>query len=669
MPSTFFGLQIAYSGLKASNAALNTTANNVANVETEGYSRQKVKTAASESLRVFATYGCAGAGVDTLAIERVRDQFYDEKYRDNETRLGEYERKEYYMSIVEEYFTDDGTTGFKSIFDNLVGSMQEVAKNSSSTSTKATFVAEVKSMADYFNNMSGDLKDLQKDINDEIKIQISQVNSIAEEIATINKQINVIEISGTIANELRDKRDVLIDELSQYLDVTVKETPIYNSQNEETGANRCIVSVAGGQMLVDGNEYRKLVCVARESYEKVYQTDADGLYDIYISYGGEREFDNAEIRAKFEQFRLDNASMGGSIKGLADLRDGNNGNYFNGTVTSVDTVNQTVTMTSNDDDMKYISQCNLSDSGGRIVIGAQEYYYKDWNVSYVKDANGNDTDEIATYTFSIDADRSDQSIDSTKVGKEVMMGSYSKYQGIPYYMSQMNEWVRNYSRAMNRVFSSEVYKDPTTMGDADAFTAKGEPAGIVTSGKKATDDSQYTEEELNGYYYDTVAGDWVKVTDTESFDQVSGKFEQDNRKYYHVNAFNFSVENNLMLDADLLGTRKDSSHGVEECDNMYEAMDILKDKERLSFRGYNASGFLEAVLADSALNTSNARVFTDTYTSLHTVLGNQRTAISGVDSDEEAVNLVKYENAYTLASKMIQTFQEIYDRLILQTGV
>ena len=191
----------------------------------------------------------------------------------------------------------------------------------------------------------------------------------------------------------------------------------------------------------------------------------------------------------------------------------------------------------------------------------------------------------------------------------------------------------------------------------------------MASGRRTTDDSQYTEEELNGYYYDTATSSWQKVTDTELFDQINGTFEQDNRKYYHVNAFNFSVENNLMLDADLLGSRKDSSHGVEECDNVYEAMDILKDKERLSFRGYNASGFLEAVLADSALNTSNARVFTDTYTSLHTVLGNQRTSISGVDSDEEAVNLVKYENAYTLASKMIQTFQEIYDRLILQTGV
>ena len=68
MPSQFFGLNIAYSGLMASNAALNTTSNNIANVETQGYSRQQVEQAASNALRVFTTYGCAGAGVDVLAI-------------------------------------------------------------------------------------------------------------------------------------------------------------------------------------------------------------------------------------------------------------------------------------------------------------------------------------------------------------------------------------------------------------------------------------------------------------------------------------------------------------------------------------------------------------------------------------------------------------------------
>ena len=77
MPSQFFGLNIAYTGLLASNAAMNTTSNNIANVQTEGYSRQQVTQQASNALRVFQTYGCAGAGVETLAIERVRDEFYD----------------------------------------------------------------------------------------------------------------------------------------------------------------------------------------------------------------------------------------------------------------------------------------------------------------------------------------------------------------------------------------------------------------------------------------------------------------------------------------------------------------------------------------------------------------------------------------------------------------
>ena len=83
MPSQFFGLNIAYTGLLASNAAMNTTSNNIANVQTEGYSRQQVTQQASNALRVFQTYGCAGAGVETLAIERVRDEFYDGRFWDN----------------------------------------------------------------------------------------------------------------------------------------------------------------------------------------------------------------------------------------------------------------------------------------------------------------------------------------------------------------------------------------------------------------------------------------------------------------------------------------------------------------------------------------------------------------------------------------------------------
>lgn len=140
-----------------------------------------------------------------------------------------------------------------------------------------------------------------------------------------------------------------------------------------------------------------------------------------------------------------------------------------------------------------------------------------------------------------------------------------------------------------------------------------------------------------------------------------------------------------MKNPDLLGTRKDIDEdnfpdktegpdvdeieGQEQCDQVWAVISLLSDKNQFSFRGRDAGGFLECVLSDATLNASNAETFYETYFSLETNIDNQRTSISGVDEDEEAMNLVKYENAYTLASKMINVLTEVYDRLILQTGV
>ena len=366
MASTFFGLTIASSGLRAANAALNTTGNNISNASTEGYSRQSVKTEAANALRVFAAYGCAGAGVETIAIERIRDQFYDNKYRNNETKLGEYDVKAYYTLMIQDYLTDDGASGFKTIYNQITAALEEITKNASSTSTKRQFISTIQTMTDYFNNMYGNLQNLQADVNDEIKMRVDKINSIAQEIATVNKQINVIEVTGVTANELRDKRDLLLDELSSIVDINVSETPIYDQAGNATGTNRLIVRVAGGQTLVDSDLYHQLVCVARKSDEKVNQTDIDGLYDIYWENGIE--------------FGLYNESMGGELRGLIQMRDGNNGEYFNGMITdmhyNVDTTRVTIETTA--EYLSAMSKCNLSDTGGKIVLGNQVYYYTDW---------------------------------------------------------------------------------------------------------------------------------------------------------------------------------------------------------------------------------------------------------------------------------------------------
>ena len=611
MPSQFFGLNIAYSGLQNSNAALNTTANNISNVQTEGYSRQEINSQAANALRTFTTYGCAGAGVETLSIERIRDQFYDEKFWNNNSNYGQYEVKAYYMKTLEDYLNDDGSTGFVTVFNKLSDALQSITTNSSSTSTKAQFVAAAKAVTDYFNGLYGNLQELQKDINLEIKQCVDQINSISEQIATLNKQINVIELSGGIANDLRDQRDLLADRLSEYVDVDIKETPIYdtNDPTRETGGTRYVLKIAGGQILVDANDYSELECVAREPYEMINQTDAEGLYKICWDNGNE--------------FNLNNASLNGKLKGLVELRDGNNLSNFNGKVTGVagdPAANPTydVTVKVTDEYLKDIQDCTLPTTG-QIKIGNAMYSYDSFTY--------NKPDE---YTFTINKDHSESSkipvADDYVINQEAIA-----YQGIPYFMAQMDSFIRSFMEAVNKEFQegTNAYGDLGT----NLFTAT-----LITDGH------QLTQAELDSEY----AG---------------------HAGYYWLTAGNVSINNKLIEDADLLGTRTSPDVGVEECGKVEKVISMLTNKNEFSFRNASANQMLELILSDVALNASNANTYETTYKGLKTSIDNQRQSISGVDEDEEAVNLVKFQNAYTLASKMIQTLTEIYDQLILNTGV
>lgn len=770
MPSQFFGLNIAYKGLLASNAALNTTSNNIANVQTEGYSRQQVVQQASDALRVFQTYGCAGAGVDTLAIERVRNEFYDHKFWEANTNYGEYNMKSYYMAQLENYFADDQfSQGFKTIFDRfMVQGLQEILKNAGATATKAQFVGYGGNLTDYFNELATNLEKVQKDTNDELKMRIDQINSLAQEIATLNKQINVIELTGSKANELRDRRTLLLDQLSEIVDIETQEIPIVDPHNpdRETGAHRFLVKIGGGQLLLDTSEYNELECVARKSYEKVNQTDIDGLYDVYWKNG--------------DKFNLHSTVVGGALQGLIEMRDGNNGENFTGTVTGIGSQSMTdpdgvtrnhdtVTIQVGKSFLQDLNKCNLSDSGGIINVGNQEFYYDSWSYSVTYDDNG---EPVYSYTFVLsNSDLNSRHITNDRVGKNASIGANISYQGIPYYMSQMNEWVRTFAQKFNDILNSGY----------DAYNKRG--CNMFT-GDHAADSEQYdfpdgtrydwyygknkdqVLAELKEKYYDQAYADKYQEFFDESFDQadttpdpqeladltaeLTAKLEQDylnanpgatitqdqhdafaqqatqqateqltNEKinearkaadayakeqmkdatvladvdaaaeaaaqaafngtsftmnssddsYYRLTAKNFAILSALIQDADLLATRKKASDGVDQYDLLTELGRMATDKTMMSFRGCNAGEFLQCVLADVALNASNANTFCENYQNITTTIENQRTSVSGVDEDEEAISLVKYQNAYNLAAKMIQTLTEIYDRLILQTGV
>lgn len=656
MPSTFFGLNTAYTGLLANNAAINTTANNIANVQTEGYSRQQNVQQANQALRVFQTYGCAGAGVETLAIERIRDEFYDTKYWENNSKVGEYSTKQYYMKQVESYFTDDGTsTGFTTIFNQfMVTGLEELLKDPSSATAKAQFIGYASALSDYFNSLSGNLESVQKDMNQEIKIQVDEINTLAGQIAALNKQINTIELAGGTANELRDRRTLLLDQLSEIVDIEVEESPIVDANNpdRETGANRFLVKIAGGQTLVDTNEFNGLECVARTSYEKVNQSDIDGLYDVYWEDG--------------QKFSLTNPLLGGTLEGLVEMRDGNNGEYFNGTVagigTTADGSQDTVTIQVSQSYLQDLNKSNLSDQGGVINVGNQLFYYDSWEYTCSYDDSGNPT---YSYTFTLsDSTQNDQRVTNDRVGKSASVGTSVDYQGIPYYMSQMNEWIRSFSQAFNDILNSGY----------DSYNNQG---NSMFSGYTATSDDQYdfpTDTRYDTYDYeaylaqvDELVAGGMSEADAKKAAGITVGVSDDS--YYKVTAGNFSVVEAFLNDSNLLANKFDASDGVEQSDLLSALKDMVTDKTQMSFRGSSASQFLQCILSDIALNASRANTLSESYSNISAAIDNQRTSISGVDEDEEAVNLVKFQNGYNLASKMIQILTEVYDRLILETGV
>lgn len=636
MPSQFFGLTIAYSGLLASNAALNTTGNNISNAETQGYSRQQVDQAAAHALRVFTRYGCAGAGVDVLAIERVRDEFYDVKYWNNNTNLGEYDMKYYYMKQIEDYFTDDSSIeGFKTIFDKMMSALAEVEKMAGTDSTKAQFLGSASTLCQYFNSMSANMEQIQKDVNQEIKIKVDEINSIAAEIATLNDQINVIEMDGrSNANELRDERAKLIDQLSAIVDVEVSETPIIdvNDPDRHTGANRFLVRIAGRQTLVDTAEYKTLECVARETEEKVNQSDIDGLYDVYWVA-------NKLTGDLGDQFNLYNSSMGGELKGLVQMRDGNNGENFRGTVNSIGEITidgtdyKTVTVGVTETYLTDIKKCTLSDTGGKINLGNQIFYYTQWTYD----------DAAKEYTFVIDESKNGAQLNETRRNKQASIGQNVDYQGVPYYMSQMNEWLRTFAEAFNNILT-------------EGYNLKNEKGTILfTANDDDTGEQALFKEHLG-----------VLVTPPDQKKTTVGVYED---SYYRLTAKNVAVLQSLINDPDLMGTKVGQTEGVDEYKNVERLMNMINDERVVSFRGGTTAEFLTCILSDIALSTNSSKTFTSNFKNIGQSIDTQRMSISGVDQDEEAVNLVKYQNAYNLASKMIQTLTEVYDRLILQTGV
>ncbi len=299
MNSAFFEYNVATSALFTAKNALSVTSNNIANSSTKGYTRQVALQRATEPLPGVCGKGMVGTGSEVYGIDQIRDFYIDKKYWTQQATLGEYTEKNDQLDLIETVFSELSTTGINSSLNDFFDSISGLTFSSGDRTYRTSVINYASSFAEKINSYAQSLRTQQKDVNDEIETIIKEINSIGDQIAALNKQISYYEIDGSKANDLRDQRALLIDELSKYVNTEVKTI------NSDSGERLTIL--INGQDFVNNFTTNKINCIARDTDEKLNENDAPGLYNLVWQSG-------IEFSTK---------GLSGELKGLIDIRDGN----------------------------------------------------------------------------------------------------------------------------------------------------------------------------------------------------------------------------------------------------------------------------------------------------------------------------------------------------------
>ncbi|MBR4776219.1 MAG: flagellar hook-associated protein FlgK [Lachnospiraceae bacterium] len=616
MPNTFFGLTIGTTGLYGANLGINTTAHNITNAETEGYTRQVVNTRADSALKANGTHGMIGTGVSVYSVTQVRDNYYDEKYRSNNSISGYYEAQDYYMQSLEGYFNEIKLEGFNSNYNLFNDSLQELSKDPSNIAVRTQAESYAQNLCDYINSLDESLKQLQENTNFEIKTMSDKINSYAVQIAGLTKQINKLEVTGGVANDLRDQRNLLIDGLSNIVDVSVNEKTV---GFDEVGVTEYTVRI-GDAILVDTYNYNTLKVVPRE--EKYNQSDLDGLYEL--EWPGGQHFDGLHV--------------GGRMQALYEMRDGNSEEYFHGSGVGM-TGEKSITV--KDTSINDVNKLHIAEEGV-ITINNREYTYNGFEAKKMVDIDGNESLE---YTFALNEELNRDHVDS-----EVRIGESISFKGIVYYMQQLDEFTRTFSEKFNDLHKSGVDLDGKK--GLDFFNSRNKVSGENYS-------FEYTADEIND--------DIVVSSRTGEYALADNDERKNTGSYYFMTARGFSVTKEVYNDPRKLVTGSDVTNGVNNSDLAFKYIDLKNDKDM--FMQGTPQGFLQSLVAELGVDTHKSMNFNQNHKDIVSAIENQRLSVSGVDMDEEAMNLVRYQNSYNLAAKVISTMNEMYDRLINYMGV
>jgi len=619
--TTFGAFTTARLGIYAAQKALNVTGNNIANINTTGYTRQAVD---QVSLRVGATNhyasangGVTGSGVLVTGMSQFRDPYLDIRYRNQNSSVGAMDTKlgglEELSNILDEVGKgSEGNEGEGVLAAQFQDLRDQLAKLTGDQSTEDEFLTLARSSAvslvKLMNNYAQRLGEVGKNQANGLQKDVSSVNDILKNIQTLNENIQKSEIYGDSALELRDQRNLKLDELSQYIKIDVTYEPV--SVGAGKTVDKLVIKTSDDNpiTLLDGDYAGQLSLKANDLRKNpAYNPDAvpADTDDPYLDADGNPTADaNAAAKLPYA-----------------------------------------------------LTLSELKNRNGAALAGSEDYQFSDTELYGSLQASRELLTETGEFTT---ADMAKMDADATTK------------RGIPYYQNALDSLARKFASVLNAANTGYMYNSAGNYIKTDGTEITdihGDPihkVEILTSALKT---------ELDGAGGVPLGG--VLFSNSTNGDDTSG-----------ITAANISISKSWSTDASVLQNSFQALEGkstVGSSDNRnilhilaqfdgkqdYKPGDMVTDAADGATKFF--SGSFEEMFTNIeetlATDTKSTTTLLDNYSVSTTALDSDRDSVSGVDLNDEAMNMMQYQKSYSAACRLMTTLDEVLDKLINGTGV
>ncbi len=293
MQSTFSGLNTMVNGIYTNRLGLNTVGHNISNSNTEGYSRQTANAAAAPSSEVYTLAGSSqvGNGSTVTSVVRARDVYADRQYWKENSTNSYYNAKASNYSKIESIFNDSDNTGIQNAMENFYQAWQDCSTTASTDTSRQNVINAGQNFAETLQTAANQTQKQIDSLYDDITLNVENMNRLMGQVVELNKNIAGIEATGSNANDLRDQRDLIVDQLTELTDITVYES-----------SNGMYTLVSNGTTLVNGVTKVDLEMSAPKNNTTYSISD----YSIKIKQTGTTyNAGNGELKAQYEAIEED----------------------------------------------------------------------------------------------------------------------------------------------------------------------------------------------------------------------------------------------------------------------------------------------------------------------------------------------------------------------------